>query len=174
MAKKRGDNDKPETRGAGRVAPASNPTAQSGPVIRGDVSGDVVGGNMTVTQTAGGDIVGRDKITTTTAPAPQLAEQFQQIRQQIAARPEDPKVDKEEIQDTVKRIEAEAAKGEAANADKVERWLMNLGAMADDIFQVVAATLASPALGIAKTIQLIARRAKDEKKKQEAGGQAAP
>ncbi len=173
MAKKRGDEEKPGSRRE-RIAPASNPSAQTGPVIHGHVAGDVVGGDMTVTQTAGGDIVGRDKITTTTALAPALAEQFQQIRQQIAARPDDPKVDKEEIQETVKRIEAEAVKGEAANAEKVERWLMNLGAMADDIFQVVAATLANPALGIAKTIQLIAQHAKDEKKKQEAGGQATP
>jgi hypothetical protein len=100
-----------------------------------------------------------------------LAEAFRAIRQQIEARPADPNVEKEEIQDTVKRIEAETRQGDAANPDRLERLLLTLGGMADDIFQVVAATLTSPALGIAKTIQLIAQKAKEERAK--ASGAAA-
>jgi hypothetical protein len=42
--------------------------------------------------------------------------------------------------------------------------------MADDIFQVVVATLANPALGVAKTIQLIAQRAKEEQAKRASAG----
>ena len=64
-----------------------------------------------------------------------------------------------------------AQKGEAANPDKVERLLLTLGGMADDIFQVTAATLTNPVLGLAKTIQLIAQKAKEEKKKRDAGGE---
>jgi hypothetical protein len=137
------------------------------------VGGDYVGGNKTVTQNAGGDIVGRDKITTTTTTTSglsadqvqKLIEAFGKIQKQIDARPDDPKADKDEIKDTVKRLEAEAQKGEAANPDKVGRLLTNLAAMADDIFQVTVATLANPVAGIAKVIQLVAQKAKEEQKK---------
>ncbi len=143
-------------------------TTHTGHVIHGSVTGDIVGGNKTVTQTAGGDLVGGDKITTHDAQAQQLAEAFRQVLQQIEARPPDPQVEKGEIADTVKRIEAETGKGDAANPDRLERWLLTLGGMADDIFQVVVATLSNPALGLAKTIQLIAQRAKAQR----AGGGA--
>ena len=147
--------------------PASRPGLQTSQVVKGNVSGDVVGGNKTVTQKAGGDIVGGDKIVSHTVQVEPLAEAFRAIHQQIEARPPDPNVDKEEIVETVKRLETETRKGEQANTDRIERWLLTLGGMADDIFQVVAATLTNPALGIAKTIQLIAQKAKAERAKAE-------
>jgi hypothetical protein len=118
--------------------------------------------------TVHGDVVGRDKVTTTThgISGDQLAElvkQFSTINKQIDTRPDDPNVDKDELKDTVKKIEEEVKKGEEANPTKVERWLKFLGGMADDIFQVTAATLASPVAGISKAIQLIAKKAKEEK-----------
>jgi hypothetical protein len=135
------------------------------------IGGDYVGGNQTITQTAGGDIVGRDKITTTTGSpdaSQQLAEHFARIERLIAARQPDPNVEKDEIKQTIQRIQTEAQKGDEASTAKLERWLMNLGAMADDIFQVTVATLANPVLGLAKTVQLIAQRAKAEKEKRDA------
>ena len=149
--------------------PASKPGFQTSQVVKGNVGGDLVGRDKNVTQKAGGDIVGGDKITTRVTQAEPLAEAFHAIRQQVEARPADPNVEKEEIQDTVKRIEVEARKGDAANPDRLERLLLTLGGMADDIFQVVAATLTSPALGIAKTIQLIAQKAKEERAKASGG-----
>jgi hypothetical protein len=155
-----------------RPQPTPSEENQPGDLVAGSprftrVGGDYVGGNKTVTQTAGGDIVGRDKITTTTGGpgAQQLAEYFARIERLIAARPPDPNVEKEEIKETVQRIQGEAQKGEEASTAKLERWLMNLGAMADDIFQVTVATLADPVLGLATTIRLIAQRAKEEKAK---------
>ena len=145
-------------------------TLTTGHVVHGSVGGDLVSGNKTVTQTAGGDIVGGDKIVNAHAPSEQLAEAFRAIHQKIEARPPDPKVDKDEIEDTVKRIETETRKGAEANPDRLERWLLTLGGMADDIFQVVIATLSNPALGVAKTIQLIAQKAKAERAKQDAAG----
>ena len=56
--------------------------------------GDFVGGNKTVTQTAGGDIVGRDKITNTQgmdAAQVLLMQQFNHIQRQVEARPDDPR-----------------------------------------------------------------------------------
>ncbi|MCC7362177.1 MAG: hypothetical protein IT317_22020 [Anaerolineales bacterium] len=138
------------------------------------IGGDYVGGNKTVTQSAGGDIVGRDKITTTTGGDPlaaaTLAEAFARIEALVAARAADPAVEKDEITETLGRIAVESEKGEAANPPKLERLLTTLGGMADDIFQVTAACLANPALGVATTIRLIAEKAKAEHAKRAAGG----
>ena len=139
----------------------------------GNIGGDYVGGNKTVTQTAGGDIVGRDKITGLDAGQWQkLTQAFAHIQGQVDARPADPRADKDEIKQTVQRIQDEVKQGDNANGDRLHRWLLNLGAMADDIFQVTVATLTSPAIGLAKVVQLVAQRAKDEKQKLD--GQTAP
>ena len=159
--------------GGKRVVNTGGGAFFEGPITAG---GDFVGGNKTVNQTAGGDIVGRDKITTTTttgmdaAQLQLLLQEFSRIQQQVAARPPDPKVDKDILEYTVKKIETEAKKGEAADPGKVESLLLTLGSMADDIFQVTANTLASPVLGIATAVRLIAQKAKEEKKKREGGG----
>ena len=115
----------------------------------------------------GGDIVGRDKITTTRAGVggedlDALVRAFRAIREQIDARPQDPDVDKTELVETVERIEAEVVKGKEANPSRVERWLRTLAAMAEDIFQVVVATLSHPIAGVSKAVQLIAKKAKEE------------
>lgn len=120
-------------------------------------------GNISI----GGDVVGRDKITTTTtttgvdaAALVELIKAFKDIERQIDARPENPDVDKDELKETVSKIQEEAKKGEQANPTKVERWLKFLAGMADDIFQVTAATLTNPALGIGTAVKLIAEKAK--------------
>lgn len=143
--------------------PDPNPATQV--QVGGDVGGDVVLGNKTHTQTAGGDIVGGDKISN--AEQPSLGHAFAEVYQRIATAAEDPNVDKAEIQETVKKIEGEVKKGEQANANKVERWLLTLGTMSEDIFAVTAATLTNPVLGVAKAIQLIAQKAKAEHAKRE-------
>lgn len=125
-------------------------------------------GNVSI----GGDVVGGDKITTTSGAEAgaqvELTKQFQQIQKQIETLPGKDDVDKEELKETVKKIEAETKKGEQAKPERVERWLMNLGAMSDDIFQVTAATLTNPVLGVVRALQLIAQKAKEEKAKLDA------
>jgi hypothetical protein len=91
-------------------------------------------GQATVTQGLGGD---------------EIARLFEAIYQRIEARPEDPDVDKEELTETVQKVQEETAKGEEANPKKVERWLSNLAEMAPDILDVTVACLTSPAVGIA-------------------------
>ena len=137
------------------------------------IGGDYVGGNKTVTQSAGGDIVGRDKITTSSGDplaAATLAEAFARLDALVAARPPDPAVEKAEITETLGRLAAETEKGDAANPPKLERLLTTLAGMADDIFQVTAACLTNPALGVATTIRLIAEKAKSEQARRAAGG----
>ena len=114
-----------------------------------------------------GDIVGRDKITTTRTGIggenlDALVKAFREIREQIDARPQDPDVDKSELEETVERIESEVAKGEKANPTKVARWLGILAGMAEDIFQVVVAALSHPIAGVSKAVQLIAKKAREE------------
>ena len=140
------------------------------------VGGDYVGGNKTVTQTAGGDIVQGNKVTITygadPAAAASLAEAFARIDKLIAARKEDPSVDKSEIKQQVERISGEAQKGEQANESKVERWLVGLAGMAEDIFDVTVASLTNPALGVATVIRKIAAKAKAEQAAKKAAGGA--
>ena len=87
----------------------------------------------------------------------------------VAARPPDPAVEKAEITETLGRLAAETEKGDAANPPKLERLLTTLAGMADDIFQVTAACLTNPALGVATTIRLIAEKAKSEQARRAAG-----
>jgi hypothetical protein len=120
-------------------------------ITAGDVSGTSIaigrGAQASVTQGLGGD---------------ELAKLFAAVYQQIEARPEAPDVDKEELTDTVQKIQDEVAKGEQANPNKVERWLGNLAKMAPDILDVTVACLTSPAVGIATVIRKIAEKAKAE------------
>jgi hypothetical protein len=91
-----------------------------------------------------------------------LARLFAQIYQQIDARPEDPDVDKEELTETVQKVEQEAAKGEEANPTKVERWLKFLGNVAPDILEVTVACLTNPLAGVGTVIRKIAEKARAE------------
>jgi hypothetical protein len=112
----------------------------------------------------GGDLVGRDKITNqgmSGEEALALAKEFNHIRQVIDQRPPDADVDKQELQELVGKIEGEVQKGDQANHVKVERWLGYLANMADDIFQLTAAVLSSPAAGVVKAVQLIAKKARE-------------
>ncbi|RPH60747.1 MAG: hypothetical protein EHM81_05650 [Chloroflexi bacterium] len=105
----------------------------------------------------GGDVVGGNKVVTQYG---MLEDEFKKIKALIEKRPDEAAVDKDELKSTLERIEAEVKKGEDANATKIERWLKFLAGMSDDIFQVTAAALTNPVAGVAKTIQLIAKKAK--------------
>jgi len=85
---------------------------------------------------------------------------FALIDKKINERPDDPNVDKKEIQEQVKQIKAEAAQGEQANQSKLERWIRNLAGMAPDIVDVMAASLGGPVAGLTAVVQKIAARAK--------------
>ncbi|MCS7289574.1 MAG: caspase family protein [Roseiflexus sp.] len=87
---------------------------------------------------------------------------FAQIYAAITARPDDPHVDKEEIVETVKKIEQEAAKGEQANEHKLTRWLRNLAGMAEDIFEVTVAALTGPQAAFATVARKVAEKARQD------------
>ena len=89
-----------------------------------------------------------------------VTEAFINIYKQIESRSIDPNVDKQEITQTIQKIEDEVNKSEDANTSKLQRWLQNLEEMAPDIFSVVIATLSSPQLGITTVIQKIIEKTK--------------
>ena len=87
-----------------------------------------------------------------------FAQAFTQIYTAIKARPADPKVDKDEITETVERIHQEAQKGDAANEGKLIRWLHNLTGMAEDIFEMTIAALVGPHATFATVARKVAAK----------------
>jgi len=137
-----------------------------GDTVKGDKRTVNTGGGTYIeggVEVSGGDFVGRDKIITTAGvDADELIRLFEVIYKQIEERPEDEDVGKDELVQAVKNIEGEVNKGEDANPNKVGRWLSSLAGMADDIFEVVVASLTNPAAGIATVIRKVAEKAKEE------------
>jgi hypothetical protein len=123
------------------------------------ITGENVVGFVHADHQATVDISQSSKHTTGDADFEKL---FALLEEKIQARPADPNVDKEEIQGQVKQIKTEAAKGESANPDKLDRWIHNLARMAPDIFEVMVASLAGPVAGLSVVIQKIAVRVKAE------------
>lgn len=148
---------------SGNIGQIGNRTVNTG-------GGAYVEGNVNT----GGDFIGRDKIDNRGGfyqPGWQvgtvnqisggnitLSQLFNPIYTQIEMRAADPNVDKDEITETVKKIETEAARGNVANAGKVERWLTTLRDIAPDILEVTAGVLVNPVAGIAEGIRIIAGR----------------
>jgi hypothetical protein len=143
-------------------------TSVQGDLVQGDkVAGDkVLGDKITVGDIIGssGVAIGRNASATVTTglSATDAAQLFNAIYAKIEARPADPNIGKDEIKETVQRIQQEASAGDQANESKLRRWLMFLAGIAPDIFDVTVATLASPAAGFGMIAKKIAERAKAE------------
>jgi CHAT domain len=129
----------------------------------GGVDVDASGGTVNIT----GDLVGRDKITTTNTglSVEDVAKLFTSIYQQIEARPNLPSRDKDDLKADVKDVEAETAKvaqGQKPDESFLERRLRSIKRMAPDILDVIASAFASPTLGAATVIRKIIDRVKQE------------
>ena len=126
--------------------------------IRGDqniMSGDISSGGIA--------IQGRNATVTihqsNGIPADEVSALFQNLYQYIESRPSDPNVDKEEIVETVQKIQNEVSKGEEINETKLARWMDNLSGMAPDIVDVALASLGGPVSGATAVLKKIADRA---------------
>ena len=87
---------------------------------------------------------------------------FALLAEKIQERPEDPNADKQEIENQVNQIKVEAAQGEKANLNKLDRWIRNLFEIAPDIVDVMTASLGGPISGLTAVLQKIAARVKAE------------
>lgn len=120
-------------------------------VIQGSISGGVIvqgrGANVSVQQSSG-------------INEAQLSLVFEKIHQAIQARPDDPDIDKEEISETVQRIEQEVKKGDQANDSKLKRWMESLNKMAPDIIDIILASLGGPVSGLTAVLKKVAEHAR--------------
>ena len=136
-------------------------------------------GNVTVTTTsggvsiggttdiggsvAGGDVIGGNVTTTTTGiTAEDFANLFDVVYKRIDQLPSS--VDKADVREAVETIEAEAKK-EATEGKSPDEKLVKLSAqslisMAPDILDVIVATVANPAAGVATVIRKVLDKAK--------------
>lgn len=87
---------------------------------------------------------------------------FDKLYEAIQSRPSHPDVDKEEIGETVQKIEQEVKKGEEANPSKLTRWMENLEKMAPDIVDVILASLGGPVKGLAAVLRKVAEQARQK------------
>lgn len=119
-------------------------------VIQGSISGGVVvqgrGANVAVQQSSG-------------INEEQLSLVFEKMYQAIQSRPDDPNIDKEELSETVQRIEQEVKKGDQANDSKLKRWMESLNKMAPDIVDVILASLGGPVSGLTAVLKKVAEHA---------------
>ena len=91
---------------------------------------------------------------------PEMTELFKRVRRKVKSRRANPSVDKAKLENQVKKIETEAAKGSAADPGKLERWIRTLAKMAPDIVEVMAASLAGPVGGFTMVFKKIVERAR--------------
>jgi L-2-hydroxyglutarate oxidase LhgO len=94
--------------------------------------------------------------------AAEMTRMFDAVFQHIQSRPDNPDVDKSEIEATVQNIQQEAAKDEKANQSKVERWLKYLAGIAPDVVDVMAASLGGPVTGFTAVFKKILDKARQE------------
>ena len=122
---------------------------------------------------AGGDYVGRDKVSiggdyagrdirkSTGMSASEIADLFNDIYKVIDQQP--PSVDRGDVREAVEAIKGEATKvaggKEQPNETIIRLSAQNLIRMAPDILEVIAASLASPAAGVAAVIRKVIDKA---------------
>jgi hypothetical protein len=92
---------------------------------------------------------------------PEMTGLFKRVRRKVKTRRADPNVDQTKLENQVNKIEAEAAKGPAADTGKLERWIRTLAKMAPDIVEVMAASLAGPVGGFSMVFKKIVERARE-------------
>jgi len=142
---------------------------QYGDFTFGDIAGrDIVKGNRVGDDIKVDDITGSSGVAigrgahasvTTGRGSEQLAAEFAKIYQKLAASGESPAITAA-VEEQVKKVEVETAKGEAADATKIEGWLTVIAKMMPDILEVTANTLLSPITGIATVVKKVAEKAK--------------
>jgi guanylate kinase len=84
---------------------------------------------------------------------PEIEKLFKRVNRKLPSRPAN-------VQEQVKKIEKEAAKGEKADPAKLEGSLVKLARMAPDILDVILASLGGPVTGFTAVFKKIADRAK--------------
>jgi hypothetical protein len=135
----------------------------------GDLTfGDIAGGNIFKDNISVGDITGSSGVAigrgasarvSTGGGGNQLAAAFASIYQRLAANPENSAV-KAIVTEQVQAVEAETAKGELADAVRIEGALTVIGRMMPAILEATISALLNPVAGVSSVVQQVAERAR--------------
>lgn len=119
---------------------------------------------------AGRDVVGRDKIETTTtgASADELSAAFLKIHAALNKQPEGP--EKTVAEQAVKAVEEEAKKGEEASEEKTDKWMTVLEKTLPDVAEVVVDALLSPGAAVGTVVRKVLGKTKESLKSGKAKG----
>lgn len=142
MGKEQKDKDHP----IGTTHFNGDQNVMSGNISSGGIAIQGRNANVSVQQTSG---VGVNEI----------AAIFDKLYQYIESRNPDPNVDKDEIVETVQKVQEEVSKGGDVNETKLSRWMDNLTKMAPDVVDVALASLGGPVSGAVAVLKKIADRA---------------
>jgi hypothetical protein len=93
------------------------------------------------------------------APGTDLAQLFAPIYQEIESRP-DLKPVKAILTEYVQKIQAEASKGQGANAQQIGEWFGTIAYMAPSVRDIMASVLLDPRAGVADSVKRIVQEAK--------------
>jgi hypothetical protein len=167
-------SDEEIQRELGNLAPDDKPTSNVniGGVNFGNTSGGTIniGGNVQSEVSAGGDIVGGDKIVNQTGSnaaqedlVAALVEWRQELDEVLAKAADLDEDDKTYVEKTAAKLEKEAKKGEDADPVKMENFFKKMGNMAPDIIEVTAKTLQNPFAGVGLVLEKINDRIKLER-----------
>jgi hypothetical protein len=130
-------------------------------------SQSISGGNITI-----GDmnnvqdvVIGNGNVVTHTTQGvsgEEIVKIFETLSQKVKELPDGP--NKMMADTAVTGLEQEVKKGDAAQEQTLTTWFNFLAQAAPDIFDVAVAALANPAAGVAKVVQLVAKKAQEAKK----------
>ena len=93
-------------------------------------------------------------------PTQEMEMLFKRVHKELETQPAQATPNAEKVEEQVKKIEKEAAKGEKADLAKLESWLVKLSKMAPDILDVMLASLGGPVTGFTAVFKKIADRAR--------------
>jgi len=110
----------------------------------------------------GRDFIGRDQNLELNESIAYITQSFTQILTAIDTNTTLSATEKGDLKNDVKEIQEELSKGEKANETFLSRRLRNIGRIAPDILQVVAATISNPLAGLSLVAKKIADRAQNE------------
>jgi len=116
------------------------------------------GGYFAGTVSAGGDVIGRDKVVLGNegVSGAELAQLFQPVYACIGQTARGSDADR--LTETVQGIQHEAAKADAADSERIKGWLATLAEMAPDVLETVVTALTNPGAAVAGAVRIVAEQ----------------
>ncbi|MBI1881625.1 MAG: hypothetical protein HYR94_25885 [Chloroflexi bacterium] len=155
-----------------KVKPEKSETNIGSFIIKGNKDSSIKIGNTKIVTKPAGDVVAGDKITigrdkgvlnTQDTLMAALDEWKRKLEAKIAALADLETYEKDDLKEKASKFDEEAAKGAAANPDKLA-WLLNtMSSMAPDILEVTIATLQNPFAGVGLVLRKIDNKIKLER-----------